>query len=102
MLKALRKGDVTEVVLPIDGTASKLTLRCAAAGEVTIPAVKGVRAKVKADTERRGLPAVGEARPFEFEFFEPAWIFLGRNVSSYADVELVQLQTTLAFPGSGE
>lgn len=95
VLKAITKGGITEVVLPMDASTSKLTLKCAGLGEVTIPAVKGMRAKAKASADEAMPPSV--KLEYEFDFFEPAWIFLGRNISSYADVEIVQLQTTLSF-----
>lgn len=67
---------------------------------VTISNVRGLKAKCKSGKKDGDPPTV--RLEFEFDFYEPAWAFLGRNCLAYATVTLTPAQQVLRFPGLGE
>jgi hypothetical protein len=95
-MRALKKNDLSQVVVPLDAIpAVTATLKGADGLECTIPALHAVRARAKAgddDTE----PTV--KIEWTFEWSEKPWVFLGRYSALTVTVTLRSIQTEMEFP----
>lgn len=87
-LRALEGQGISEVTIPITGIAAAGTFKTSLSPypEVTIPDLRGVRAKAKAG-KTEDDPATVKLE-FSFDWSEPAWVFLGRNSLAHAEVTI--------------
>ncbi len=101
-LRMLEGGAFSEVTIPITAIVASGTFKASLSPypEVTIPDLRGVKAKAKAG---KGEDAPASVKlEFSFDWSEAAWVFLGRNALAHAEVTLKSLQTELKFPPAGK
>lgn len=95
-LRLLELGALAEATLPIDALVVRADLK-AMNDQVRIEELRGITAKgTAADPDEGGPPTVQLV--FEFDWAEGPWVFLGRNLSAQAEIELqtTQLRNPLA------
>lgn len=90
---ALIHHGIEEVTIPLDSIVASCKLIHGTV-DVTIPIMRGVKAKAKAgDVDKEYPPSV--RLEFDFDFYEPAWVFLGRYCNAYVEATLTTVQPTL-------
>lgn len=92
-LEALKSHGISEVTLPIDTIEASCKM-VSVSQTVTIPVLHGRKAKGKAGDDDKELPPSIKLE-FQFEFFEPAWVFLGRNAAAWTEATLSETQPSL-------
>jgi hypothetical protein len=91
--EALIHHGIEEVTIPLDGIVASAKLIHGTV-EVTIPVMRGVKAKAKAgNIDDENPPSV--RLEFDFDFYEPAWVFCGRYCNAYVEATLTEVQPTL-------
>lgn len=100
LLPALRAGDVTSCVLPIDRVLCEIQLN-ADGDKLKIGRAHGVKATAKAGNPDKDEPPRIDLE-FEFVFSQEAWAFLGRHVGAMARLNLNRSQQSLDLGRTAE
>lgn len=87
--------DIEKAVLAIDALIVSGKLKTLETDGVEIPLMRGTKATAKVGKDDDDPPSVSMV--FEFEFSDDVWVFLGRNVASFASVTLSRLQQSFSF-----
>jgi hypothetical protein len=85
-----------EATIPMDALAVSGVLKTLGGNKVDVPLMRGLKAKAKAGKEEDDPCTV--RLDFEFDLIDEVWVFLGRNLSAYAQVTLSRLQQEFAYP----
>ena len=95
-MRALRKNDLTQVVIPLDAIPAVSARLVAPDGlECTIPFLRAVRAQGKAGVDD-GEPTV--KLEWAFEWSAAPWVFLGMKSDLTVTVTLLSIQREMEFP----
>lgn len=95
VLRALRDHDLSDATIGLDAIAARCTIEVGD-DRVTIPLLRGVRAKGREAKEESAPPVVKMF--FDFPWNAEAWTFLGEHCTSEASVKFEAVQQEMALP----
>jgi hypothetical protein len=95
-LALLEVGALLKATLPIDTVVARGVL-LAMGQQTEVHVLKGIELVAKAGDFDEGTPPTCKLR-FEFDWAEQPWVFLGRNLSAQAQVDIRSLQTEMKLP----
>lgn len=94
----LADRSLKDVTIPMDALAVRGALKALGGSAVEVPLMRGIKAKASAGKEEDDPVTI--KMTFEFDLIDEVWVFLGRNLSAYAQVTLQRLQTEFSYPSA--
>jgi hypothetical protein len=92
----LADRSLKQVIIPMDALAVSGVLKTLGGNKVDVPLMRGIKAKASIGKDEDDPVTV--KLDFEFDLIDEVWVFLGRNLSAYAQVTLSRLQQSFAYP----